>query len=147
MYILKVYLIHYSLRQNKSVKQKFPLDKKNSTKHALFFLLWAPTHHGFTFNLWFLCELKHKVCLSKTACGIFPFLIQFGFYWSLHFCLPKCKDSGLQNVVAPFKIKVIEKPHRVLLPDLWFLNCSRNFMNSTWSSTLPKNYLETNFVN
>ena len=66
MYILKVYSIHYTLRSNKNV-QKNPSDKINVTKNALFFLSRAPTHHSFTFNL-------HKVCLSKTVCGIFHFL-------------------------------------------------------------------------
>ena len=39
-----------------------------------FFLSQAPTHHSFTFNLRFLYELKHKVRLSKTVCGIFRFV-------------------------------------------------------------------------
>ena len=42
-------------------------------KNALFFLSRAPTHHKFSFNLWFLYELKHKLCLFKTVCGIFHF--------------------------------------------------------------------------
>ena len=53
--------------------KKFPLDKINDTKIALFFLLRVPTYHSFTFNLQFLFELKHKVCLSKTVCGNFHF--------------------------------------------------------------------------
>ena len=53
--------------------KKIPSDKINGTKNALFFLLRAPTHYSFTFNLRFLYELKHKVCLSKTMCGIFHF--------------------------------------------------------------------------
>ena len=51
--------------------KKIPSDKINGTKNALFFLSRAPTHHSFTFNLQFLYELKHKVRLSKTVCGIF----------------------------------------------------------------------------
>ena len=39
--------------------KKFPSDKINSTKNALFFLLQAPTHHSFTFNLRLLDELNH----------------------------------------------------------------------------------------
>ena len=31
----------------------------------------APTHHSFTFNLRFLYELKHKIRVSKTVCGMF----------------------------------------------------------------------------
>ena len=41
--------------------RKFPSDKINGTKNALFFLSRAPTHHSFTFNLRFLYELRHKV--------------------------------------------------------------------------------------
>ena len=44
--------------------KKYPSDKINGTKNALFFLLEAPTDHSFT---------VHKVCLSKIVCGIFNF--------------------------------------------------------------------------
>ena len=53
--------------------KKFPSDKINVTKNALFFLSRAATHHSFTFNLRFLYELKHKVRLSKTVSWIFHF--------------------------------------------------------------------------
>ena len=59
--------------------KKIPSDKINGTKNALFSLLRAPTHHSFTFNLRFLYELKHKVRLSKTVCGIFHFRFRFVF--------------------------------------------------------------------
>ena len=59
--------------------KKFPLDKINGTKNAPFFLSRAPTHYSYTFNLRFLYELKHKVCLSKTVCGIFHFRFHFVF--------------------------------------------------------------------
>ena len=59
--------------------KNFSLDKINGTKNALFFLLRAPTHHSFTLNLRFLYELKHKVRLSKTVCGIFDLLFRFVF--------------------------------------------------------------------
>ena len=49
------------------------------TKNAIFFLSRAPTHHSFTFNLQFLYELKHKVRVSKTVCGIFHFRFRFVF--------------------------------------------------------------------
>ena len=52
-------------------------DKINGTKNPLFFLLRAPTHHSFTFNLGFLYELKRKICLSKTVFGIFHFRFRF----------------------------------------------------------------------
>ena len=54
--------------------KKFPSNKINGTKNALFFLLGAQTHHSFTFNLRFLYELKHKVCLYKTVWFRFAFI-------------------------------------------------------------------------
>ena len=59
--------------------KKFPLDKIQGTKNALFFLSRAPTHHSFSFNSRFLYELKHKVRLSKTVCGISHFRFRFAF--------------------------------------------------------------------
>ena len=59
--------------------KKFPSNKINGTKNALFFLSRAPAHHSFTFNLRLLYELKHKVRLSKTVCGIFHFRFSFVF--------------------------------------------------------------------
>ena len=60
------------------ILKKFPSNKINGTKNALSFLWRAPTHHSFTFNFLFLYELKHKVRLSKTVCGVFHF--RFGFF-------------------------------------------------------------------
>ena len=58
---------------------KFPLSKINGTKYVLFFLSRAPVHHNFTFNLQFLYEPKHKICLFKTTFGIFHFRLRFAF--------------------------------------------------------------------
>ena len=57
--------------------KEFSSDKRNGTKNPLFFLLRAPTHHSFTFNLQFLYELK--VHLSKSVCGVFHFRFRFIF--------------------------------------------------------------------
>ena len=67
--------------------KKFPSDKINGTKNALFFLSRAPTHHSFPFNLRFLYELKHKVRFSETVCGIsiydlVSFLLKFIFLFN-----------------------------------------------------------------
>ena len=70
------YIIHWDKTQ---ILKKVPSDKINSIKNVFFFLFQAPTHHSFTFNLWFLYELKHKVRLSKTVCGIFHFRFRFVF--------------------------------------------------------------------
>ena len=59
--------------------KKIPSDKIKGTKMPSFFLSRAPTHHSFTFNLRFLYELKHKVRLSKTVCGIFHLRFRFVF--------------------------------------------------------------------
>ena len=59
--------------------KKFPSDKINGTKNALFFLSGAPAHRRFTFNLQFLYKLKHKVRLYKTVCGIFHSRFHFVF--------------------------------------------------------------------
>ena len=59
--------------------KKFPLDKINRAKNALFFLSRAATHHSFTFDSRFLHELKHKVHLSKNMCGIFYFRFRLAF--------------------------------------------------------------------
>ena len=117
--------------------KKFPSDKINGTKNALFFLSRAPTHHSFTFNLRFLYELKHKVRLSKTVCGIFHFQFRFVFIKVYIFVQQNAWTLWLLNVITPFKIKVIEKPHTVLLPDVWFLSCK----------ALKFNDLVTNFLN
>ena len=53
--------------------KNIPKDKISDAKNALFFLSRAPAHHCFTFNLRLLYELKHKVCLSKTVCGVLHF--------------------------------------------------------------------------
>ena len=66
---------------------KFISDKINGTKNAPFFRSRALTRHSSTFNLRFLHELTHKVCLSKTAYGIFQlrfrlFLLKFMFLFN-----------------------------------------------------------------
>ena len=61
--------------------EKLPLDKISGKKypHPSCFISRNPTHHSFTFNLRSLYELKHKVRLSKTVCGIFHFRFRFVF--------------------------------------------------------------------
>ena len=67
--------MHLNKRQ---MSKKFPSGQDERYKKS-FFLLRVPTHHSFTFNLRFLYELKHKVRLSKTVCGIFHFQFRFVF--------------------------------------------------------------------
>ena len=106
MYILNVYSMQYTFRWNTNVR-KFPLDKISSTKNPCFFLLRAPTHHSCTLNLWFLYELKHKVRLSKTLCGVFHFWIFLFskihglFYFKTSCFLSKLNDRKATQSFAP----------------------------------------------
>ena len=143
------YLIH---RDKTLMLKRASSDKTNLTKNAIFSLLLAPTHHSFTFNSQFLYVLRHMAHLSKPACGILFFrfcLISVKLYI---FVQQKPWTLWLQNVIISFKIKIIEKSHEVLLPDLWFLSCTKKFENSrisawvaqklTWSTSL---FLNRNF--
>ena len=114
--------------------KKFPFGKINVTKDALFFLSRVPTHYNFTFNLQFLYELKHKDHVSKTVCGIFHFRFRLVFIKVYIFVQQKARTLCLKNVICPFKIKILEKPHTVLLPDLWFLSSNKKFKNSMISA-------------
>ena len=49
------------------MSKKYPSNKINVTKNAIFFLSQAPTDHSFTFNSQFLYELKHNFPLSKKS--------------------------------------------------------------------------------
>ena len=119
--------IQYTTHWDKTNFKKIPSDKINVTKNAHFFLSGAPTHYVFTFNLRSLYELKHKVRFSKTVWD-FPFSIPLRFYSSLYFCSTKCMDSlTLKRYMIPFKMKIIEKPLTVSLPDLWFLSWNKKF--------------------
>ena len=76
--------------------------------------------------------------VSKAVCGIFHFRFHF-ILIILYFCSTKCMDSLTLKrnsfKTIPFEIKIKEKPHTVLLRDLWFLRCNKKFWNSvtaTW---------------
>ena len=77
------YTIHWDKTQ---MLKKFLSDKISGVKNAHLFLSRGPTHHSFTFNLWLLYDLKHKVHLSLTVCGIFHFRFR---YFRYSYTLPK----------------------------------------------------------
>ena len=110
----------------------FTLNKINVTKNALFFLSRAPTPCSYTFNLQFLYELKQKVHLSKTGCGIFHFQFRFNFIKVYTFVQQKAQTLWLYNVIIPFKIKLIEN-HRKFCCQI-FLNCNKDLENSVISA-------------
>ena len=125
--------------------KKFPSDKTKGTKNALFFLSCALTYPGFTLRFWY--DLNHKARLSKTVCGTFHIRFRFIFIKVYIFVQQNAWILWLQKVIIPFKIKIIHKPHTVLLPDLWFLNfevLKFNHICVSWS--FPKCDLVTNFL-
>ena len=87
-------------------------------KNALFFLLRVLTHHSFTINFRFLYELKHKGRLSDTVCRIFHFQLRFVFIKAYTFFQQNAWTLLLIYVIIRFKIKIIEKPHTFLFPNL-----------------------------
>ena len=70
----------------------------------------------FSFNLWYLYELKHKVCLSKSMSGIFHFWFHFVFIKIYVFVQQKGWTLLVQNVIILFKTGILEKPHMLLVP-------------------------------
>ena len=147
MYILKVYSIYTAHWDKTQILKKFPSGKKNGTKNALFFFrelqlisftlrekcrntefflvrlfphldwMWRDT-----FNLRFLYRLMLKVRLSKTVCGIFHF--RFHFVFTKVYIFVQQNDFDFK---IPFKIKIIEKSHTVLLPHFRFLSYNNEF--------------------
>ena len=112
----------------------FPTDKINVTKNALLFFSRAPTHSSFSFDSQLLYSLKHKVHFSKAVCGIFPFSVLSPFFIVYIFVQQKVFTTWIQNVIILCKIKIIEKWHTLLFPDLWFLRCNKKFENSVISA-------------
>ena len=99
------YTIHWDKTQ---MLKKFPLNKINGIKNAHFLLSLIPTHHNFIFNLRFLYELKHKVHLSKTVCGIFHLWFHFVFIKVYSIVKQNAWTLRLKNIIIPFKTKIIE---------------------------------------
>ena len=148
--LCKITYIQYAIQPiHIFISEKFHSDEINGSESPLLFHSWAPTHHNFTFNL-FLYELNHKVHLSKTVCGIFHFWFCFLFIKVYILVQQSAWTLWFYNVITPFKMKIIEKPHTVLIPAVWFLSYNK-FQNSKISACceleLPKTDLVTNFLN
>ena len=87
----------------------------------------APTHHGFTFNSRFLRARGQSPSLWKYATFSFwlsHFFEVYIFVQEKSWTLTLKRHNSFQN-------KNNRKPHSVLLLELWFLSCSKNFENST----------------
>ena len=94
---------------------------------------------------WSTRSISLKLCEGFSIFHSVSFLLEFFI-----FVQQKSRTLWLQNVIIPFKIKIIEKPHTVLLPDPWFLSWNNKFEKFTdicmsWSSR--KTDLKTNFLN
>ena len=141
IYILKFYLIHNTSRWKTNV-EKGSLRKNKRYKKVLVFLSRSSTHHGFTFNSRFLNELKHRVRFTRSLCEIFHFRFHFSFIKVYIIVQQKAWTLWLESVVIPFKIKIIEKPHTLLLPYLWFWAATRTFKIQWYlhELELPKNW-------
>ena len=125
MYILKLYSNTINWDKTLTLK-RFPfVQNKRYKKMHSFFLSPAPTHHNFTLSSPFLYELKDKVHLSQTVCRIFHFRFRLAFI-KVYFCSTKSMDSLTSNLITSTQLKIIEKPHTVFLPDLWFSICNKN---------------------
>ena len=87
--------IQYTILSDKTqFFRKFPSGKTNNIKNTFLFPSGVPTQLSFTFNLWFLYELKRKVLLSETACGIIHFWwIKFIFLFNKMYGLFGFKTS------------------------------------------------------
>ena len=83
-----------------------------------------------TRSLRFLYELKRKIHLSKTVCGISHFRFRLLFIKISIFLQQRTRILWAWSLIIPFKIKIREKLRTVLIPDLRFLSCNKNFENS-----------------
>ena len=83
-----------------------------------------------TRSLRFLYELKPKIHLSKTVCGIFHFRFGLLFIKISILLQQTTRILWAWSLIIPFKIKIREKLRTVLIPDLRFLSCNKNFENS-----------------
>ena len=85
---------------------------------------------------WSTRFISLKVCVGFPILDFVSVLLIFFF---------NQKHGLFDVIIISFKIKIIEKPHTVLLSDLWFLSCNKKFENSVnWSSL--KTDLETNIL-
>ena len=135
IYILKIYpilrnivlFIHWDIMQT---LEKFPLDKINvKNKSTIFFrelqLITVLLLIRNSYTSWSARFISLKHCVKT-----FHFRFRLVLIKTYIFVQFKAWTLSLWNVKIPFKIKVTEKLPTVLLPDLWFLSCNKNFENS-----------------
>ena len=147
---VKVYIfwkfIQYTIYWDETeMLKKFQRNKKCT----LFFLWLAPTYHSVTFNSQFFYELKNKVHLSQTVCGIFNFQFRLVLIKVLFFSSAKNMASLTLNRHNSFQNKNNRKATDSFAPRPLIFKLQQEVLkfNDIWVSwSSPKTDLETNFV-
>ena len=125
---------------------KFPSDKRY--KKCSLFSFEGSNSSQFTFNSQFLYELKHKVYLSKTVCGIFHFRIRLVFIQVCIFVQQKAWSFTLKHYnSSQNKNNRKATPSFALRPLIFKLQQVWKFDNLCVSWSFRKTDLETNFLN
>ena len=113
---IKVYifwkLIHYIIHWDKTQMLKKFLWQNTRYKSCIIFS-FASSNSSVLFLIRssYTTWIKHMVHLSKTVCGSLHFRFHLVFIKHFIVCSTKAWTLSLQNVIVPFKIKIIEKPH------------------------------------
>ena len=113
----------------------------------------APAHHIFTFNSWYLYELKHKVHFSKTMFGVFHFWFRLVFIKVYIFVQQKAwtlNDYVTLNRHNPFQNQNNREATHSFAPRILTFKFQQEvlkFNNICMSWNIPKTELETNFLN
>ena len=81
-----------------------------------------------SYRSWSTRFISLELCVGFYIFDSVSFVLKFTFLFS--------KKHGLFDfkTLIPFKLKILEKPHGVLLQNLWLLSCSKKFENSTISA-------------
>ena len=127
--------------------KEIPSDKIKGTKNVLFFfnelqLITVLPLIRNSYTSWSTRSISLKLLARFSIFNSVSFLLKFVLFNKKHWLFQT------KNGIIPFKLKVIQKPYKVLLPDLWFLSCSnklKKFNDVSWSS--HKTDLEMNFLN
>ena len=124
MHILKVCTSRNSIHRDKAhMLKNFPSDKINDTKNTLSFffrelqLITVLLLICDSYMSWSTRFVPLKLCVEFSVFHSVSFLLKFIFlFHKMHGLLEYFCSMG--SSIIPFEIKIIEKPHIVLLPDL-----------------------------
>ena len=129
------YSIHHALGKNTNLKKlglriKYAVQKIPSFFFRELQLITVLLLIWHSYMSWSTRFVSLKLGLGFSIFDSVPFLLKFIFLFNKIHRLFK---------TSPFKMKIIEKLHTVLLPDLWFLSCKKKFWKLhnicvSWSS-------------